>query len=74
MLLALSHPSLALPPFEPRRLVSILTAVLESGLVRDWPAALAAYAEQRGVERDGLTVGGVTVTLDELGRVASITT
>ena len=47
--------------------------MLESGLVSDWPLALAAYAEQRGVERDGLTVGGVKVTLDELGRVEQIT-
>ena len=72
VLLALSHPSLALPAFDPLRLISVLTTVLQSGLVRDWPAALAAYAEQRGVERDGLTVGGVRVTLDEHGRVSQI--
>jgi hypothetical protein len=73
VLLALAHPALRLPEPDPLRLVSVITAVLESGLVRDWPYALRAYAEQRGVARDGLTVGGVTITLDELGRIKDIT-
>ena len=72
VLLALAHPSLRLPAFDPLRFISVLTTVMETGLVRDWPTALAAYADQRGVERDGLTVGGVSVTLDEHGRISQI--
>ena len=49
VLLSLTHPSLRLPAFDPERFAAVMAAVVESGLVRDWPAALEAYASQRGV-------------------------
>ena len=78
ILLALDHPSLALPPPEPARLVSILTSILEAGFVRDWWAALDAYAPQRGLAaetRDDVVRLGeieVEVQLDERGRIVAI--
>jgi hypothetical protein len=56
ILLGLRDASLALPEHPP--LPALLPAVLEAGVVRDWPAALAAYAQQRGL------------ALDELNRLA----
>jgi hypothetical protein len=56
VLLSLAHPSLRLPAFDAERFVAVKAAVAESGLVRDWPAALAAYASQRGVELRSLPV------------------
>jgi len=65
ILLALDHPALALPPPDPLRTVTVISAVLQAGCVSDWAAALAAYAEQR-------TLDGVEVELDDLGRLAAI--
>jgi hypothetical protein len=47
VLLALRDERLALPA--PASLAGLLAAVRQAGVVRDWPAALAAYAQQRGV-------------------------
>ena len=68
ILLGLEHPSLALPPPDPARLVTVLTTVLQAGCVEDWRVALDAYAAQRGPT----ALDGVEVELDELGRVAAI--
>ena len=43
ILLALDHPALELPPPEPTRTVTVISAVLQAGFVTDWAAALAAY-------------------------------
>jgi hypothetical protein len=80
--LLLDHPSLALPPVQPSRVLSVLTAVTASGQVTDWRHALAAYAGQRGLaarsDARGVELvhpggqGSIRVDLDELGRVANI--
>jgi len=78
----LDHPSLALPPVQLSRVLTVLTAVSASGQVTDWRHALHSYAEQRGLEvrpaerwvelvhPDGK--GSIRVDLDERGRVANI--
>ena len=43
MLLALEHPSLALPPTDTERLLKI---VQDSGFVSDWDAAPEAYVSE----------------------------
>jgi hypothetical protein len=65
ILLALDHPALALPPPDPIRTATVISAVLQADFVADWESALAAYEEQR-------TLDGVEVELDDLGRIASI--
>jgi hypothetical protein len=78
----LDHPSLALPPVQLSRALTVLTAVSTSGQVADWRHALYSYAEQRGLEvrpaerwvellhPEGQ--GSIRVDLDEWGRVANI--
>ena len=68
ILIGLEHPSLALPPPDPARLVTVLTTVLQSGFVSDWPAALEAYKAQRGAD----ALDGVEIELDELGRIRNL--
>ncbi len=68
MLFGLDDPSLELPPFDAERLLIVLTHLIQTGLVSDWPAALAAYEEARGVELDGV----VEIELDDLGRITNL--
>jgi len=74
--LLLEHPDLALPQAETVRLAGVLTSTVQTGEVADWPAALQAYASQRGLALRGtgahFELGDVRVTLDELGRVLSV--
>jgi hypothetical protein len=68
ILIGLEHPSLELPAPEPARTVTVLTSVLQSGVVSDWPAALEAYRAQRGDD----ALDGVEIELDELGRIRNL--
>lgn len=78
----LDHPSLALPPVQMSRVLTVLTAVSASGQVVDWRHALLSYAGQRGLEArpaEGWVElvhpggqGSIRVDLDERGRVANI--
>jgi hypothetical protein len=68
VLFGLDDPRLDLPPFDAARLLTVLTHLIQTGLVRDWPAALAAYEEARGVELDGV----VEIELDDLGRLTNL--
>ena len=78
----LDHPSLALPPVQLARALTVLTAMSASGQVADWRHALFSYAEQRGLEARPAerwvdlvhpgTQGSIRVDLDEHGRVANI--
>ena len=68
ILIGLEHPSLALPPPDPARLVTVLTTVLQAGFVADWPVALDAYREQRGPS----ALDGVEIELDDAGRIRSL--
>ena len=80
--LLLDHPSLALPPVQLSRVLSVLTAVSASGQVVDWRHALLSYASQRGLEVRPAErwvelvhpagQGSIRVDLDEQGRVADI--
>jgi hypothetical protein len=80
--LLLDHPSLALPPVQLPRVLTILTAVTASGQVSDWRRALHTYASQRGLEARpddrGLALvhpggqGSIRVDLDPQGRVDNI--
>jgi hypothetical protein len=80
--LLLDHPSLALPPVQLARVLTVLTAVTASGQVNDWRYALHTYAGQRGLEaradERGVELvhpggqGSIRVDLDQLGRVANI--
>ncbi|MBA2347913.1 MAG: hypothetical protein H0V81_06410 [Solirubrobacterales bacterium] len=80
--LLLHDPGLALPPPDLSRLVTVLSTVLQSGEVEDWPAALGLYAGQRGLalkRRDETMLlsspelaGHVRVSFDDLGRVSGI--
>jgi hypothetical protein len=80
--LLLDHPSLALPPVQLPRVLTVLTAVAASGQVSDWRRALHTYASQRGLEARpddrGLELvhpggqGSIRVDLDPQGRVANI--
>jgi hypothetical protein len=80
--LLLDHPSLALPPVQLSRVLTVLTAVSASGQVADWWRALHSYAAQRGLEPRaadrGVELvhpggrGSVRVDLDGQGRVANI--
>jgi hypothetical protein len=80
--LLLDHPSLALPPVQLPRVLTVLTAVTASGQVADWRRALHSYAGQRGLEARaddrGVELvhpggqGSVRVELDDQGRVADI--
>ncbi|HEV7653338.1 MAG TPA: hypothetical protein VGP36_01190 [Mycobacteriales bacterium] len=80
--LLLDHPSLALPPVQLTRVLTVLTAVVASGQVSDWRRALHVYAGQRGlqVRPDDRGVelvhpggqGSIRVDLDQQGRVANI--
>src|SRR5262249_46281612 len=65
VLLPLDAPALALPPFAVPRLITTLTTLMQTGAVRDWPAAVAAYGEQRGVDVDSV----LDLELDDFGRV-----
>ena len=65
ILIGLEHPSLELPPSDPARLVTVLSAVLQSGVVADWRVALDAY-------RGPSALDGVEIELDEAGRVRSL--
>src|SRR6185503_10827214 len=65
----LDHPSLALPPVQLARVLTVLTAVSASGQVTDWRHALQSYAHQRGLE---VRPAERWVELDEQGRVANI--
>ena len=79
----LDHPSLALPPVQLSRVLTVLTAVSASGQVADWPHALLSYAGQRGLEVRPAQrwvelvhpggQGSIRVDLDQLGRVEDIT-
>ena len=78
----LDHTSLALPPVQMSRALSVLTAVSASGQVVDWRHALLSDAGQRGLEArpaEGWVElvhpagqGSIRVDLDERGRVANI--
>ena len=68
VLFGLDDPRLELPPFDPVRLLTVLTSLLQTGLVRDWPGAVRAYEEQRGVDLSGV----VELELDDLGRVTNL--
>jgi hypothetical protein len=80
--LLLDHPSLALPPVQLTRVLTVLTAVTASGQVTDWRRALHTYASQRGLDARpddrGLELvhpggqGSIRVELDQQGRVANI--
>jgi hypothetical protein len=80
--LLLDHPSLALPPVQLGRVLTVLTAVVASGQVADWRRALHVYAGQRGLEarpdERGVELvhpggqGSIRVDLDQQGRVANI--
>jgi hypothetical protein len=70
------------PTIEPTRLPQVLNQVVGGGMVRDWSLALEAYAAHRGggLTRTGSTFvlepaggdHGASITIDELGRVASM--
>ena len=78
----LDHPSLALPPVQMSRVLTVLTAVSASGQVADWRHALLSYAGQRGLEARPAErwvelvhpggQGSARVDLDDRGRVADI--
>jgi len=68
VLFGLDDPRLELEPFDPVRLLAVLTQLIEVGLVREWPAAIAAYEEARGVELDGI----IEIELDDLGRITNL--
>ncbi len=80
--LLLDHPSLALPPVQLARVLTVLTAVTASGQVADWRHALQAYAGQRGLaarpDERGVELahpggqGSIRVELDERGRVTNV--
>jgi hypothetical protein len=80
--LLLDHPSLALPPVQLSRVLTVLTALTASGQVSDWRRALHTYAGQRGLEPrpddrgvelvDPGGQGSIRVDLDPQGRVANI--
>jgi hypothetical protein len=80
--LLLDHPSLALPPVQLSRVLSVLTAVTASAQVTDWRHALQAYAGQRGLDarpdERGVELehpggqGSIRVDLDGPGRVANV--
>ena len=78
----LDHPSLALPPVQLSRVLTVLTAMSASGQVVNWRYALLSYAGQRGLEarpadrsvelvRPG-GQGSIRVDLDARDRVANI--
>ena len=68
VLFGLDDPRLELPPFDPVRLLTVLTQLIGVGLVRDWPAAIAAYERDRGVDLSDV----VELELDDLGRVTNL--
>ena len=68
VLFGLDDPRLELPPFDAVRLLSVLTELVGAGLVRDWPAAMAAYERDRGVDLSDV----VELELDDLGRVTNL--
>lgn len=80
--LLLDHPALALPPVRLTRTITVVTALVSSGQIRDWRRALHTYAGQRGLEAQpderGLLLvhhggqGSIRIDLDPLGRVANI--
>jgi hypothetical protein len=80
--LLLDHPSLALPPVQLARVLTVLTAVTASGQVTDWRQALQAYAGQRGLaarpDERGVELahpggqGSIRIDLDDRGRVANV--
>jgi hypothetical protein len=80
--LLLDHPSLALPPVQLSRVLTLLTSVSASGQVADWRHALLSYAGQRELQArsaerwveimHGAGQGSIRVDLDERGRVAKI--
>ena len=68
ILVGLEHPSLALPPPDPARLITVLTTVLQAGFVSDWRVALDAYRAQRG----DTALDGVEIEFDALGRIKNL--
>jgi len=63
------------------RAATVIQQLLQQGAIRDWPRALASYAELRGFghrpEADGAATlsapdGHLTVSFDQLRRIASI--
>jgi hypothetical protein len=68
VLFGLDDPRLELGPFDAARLLTVLTHLIQIGLVRDWPAALQAYEHARGVDLDDV----VEIELDDLGRVTNL--
>jgi hypothetical protein len=80
--LLLDHPSLALPPVQLSRVLTVLTGITASAQVTDWRHALQAYAGQRGLDarpdERGVELehpggqGSIRVDLDERGRVANV--
>ena len=76
------HPRLRWSDVSVARIATIITQAASTGYVTDWRRALGQYAAFRGLAFDD-TVGGlvlrtadgesVTVTLDDLGRVANVT-
>jgi hypothetical protein len=73
ILFGLDHPDLALGELAPERLLTVMSALLQTGIVRDWLAACEAYAEQRGVSFDGrVLAGAIEIELDDLGRITNL--
>ena len=68
VLFGLDDPRLDLPPFDPVRLLTVLTQLIGVGFVRDWPEAIAAYERDRGVDLSDI----VELELDDLGRVTNL--
>ena len=68
VLLGIDDPRLELPAFDPVRLLTVLTQLIQVGFVRDWPTAIAAYEKARGVDLDDV----VELELDDLGRVTNL--
>ena len=68
VLFGLDDPRLELPPFDPVRLLTVLTQLIGVGFVRDWQEAIAAYERDRGVDLSDI----VELEFDDLGRVTNL--
>jgi hypothetical protein len=68
VLFGLDDPRLVLPPPEVPRLLTVITHLIELGVVRDWPAALQAYEQVRGLRFETL----IDFEFDELGRITNL--
>jgi hypothetical protein len=68
ILFGLDHPELELGPPDIPRLVTVISALLQGGIVRDWPAAFEAYEAERGVVLED----SIEYELDDLGRITHL--